>query len=65
MDSALLLDICVGVATALCVALLLYGVWLCLPQIGGTKSKGSRREAEGEAVIRERRDYSPPRRGAA
>ena len=65
MDSTLLLDICVGIATALCIALLLYGVWLCLPQIGGSKSKASRRESESEAVVRERRDYSPPRQGAA
>jgi hypothetical protein len=65
MDSALLLDICVGLATALCIALLLYGAWLCLPQIGGSKSKGSRREGESEAVVRERRGISPPRRGAA
>jgi hypothetical protein len=65
MDSTLLLDICVGIATALCIALLLYGLWLCLPQIGGSKSKRSRQESESEAVVRERRDFSPPKRGAA
>jgi hypothetical protein len=65
MDTALLLDICVRIATALCIALLLYGVWLCLPQIGGSKSKPSGQEGESEAVVRERRDLSPPRRGAA
>jgi hypothetical protein len=65
MDSTLFLEICVGFATALCVALLLYGAWLCLPPIGGTKSRRSRRESESEAVVRERRDFSPPSRGAA
>ena len=58
MDQALLLDICVAIATALCVGLVLYGAWLCLPELDGTSSseaaKGSRDETETEAVIRPR-----------
>jgi hypothetical protein len=30
MDAVLLFDICVAVSTALCVALLAYGAWLCV-----------------------------------
>jgi hypothetical protein len=57
MDAALLVDVCVAIATAFCVALLIYGVWLCLPGSGGSRSKDSRHEGEreSEAVVREPR----------
>jgi len=59
MDQALLIDVCVGIATALCVGLLLYGAWLCLPELDGSSSsdaaKGSQDETETDAVIRPRR----------
>jgi hypothetical protein len=56
MDQALLLDVCVALATALCVALLIYGAWLCLPELNRTPSKESQEdETESEAVIRQPR----------
>jgi hypothetical protein len=56
MDPALLLDICVAIATALCVALLLYGAWLCLPIVKRAPPKEERRDAiETEAVVRKPR----------
>jgi hypothetical protein len=59
MDQVLLLDFCVAIATALCVALLVYGVWLCLPELDGKPSKqakgGQHESAETEAVVRQPR----------
>ena len=45
MDSALLLDLGVAIATALCVALLAYGIWLCLPDGGPEAEKKGDEEA--------------------
>lgn len=58
MDSALLLDLCVAIATALCVTLLAYGIWLCLPELGAEPSEEQKDENEkhaSEAVVRQPR----------
>jgi hypothetical protein len=55
---ASLVEVCVVLVTALCVALLLYGAWLCLPVANRKPSKESRDEnasAAAEAVVREPR----------
>lgn len=54
MDSALLLDICVWLATTLCVALLVYGAWLCLLQIRqpDPKRNASAQAKQSEAIVR-------------
>jgi hypothetical protein len=49
MDSALLLDLCVAIATALCVALLAYGIWLSLPELGAEPSEEKNDENEKHA----------------
>ena len=62
MDTTLLIDVCVGIATALCFALLLYGARLCLPELGEPESsdaeQGSQDEIatgiDADAVIRPR-----------
>ena len=48
MDSVLLLDLCVALATALCVGMLVYGAWLCLPELGRSEAKGKKVEKESE-----------------
>lgn len=52
MDLVALLDVFVILLTSLCVALLLYGAWLCLPIVGRKPAKGSQDETESEAVVR-------------
>jgi hypothetical protein len=48
MDSVLLLDLCVALATALCVGLLVYGAWLCLPELPRREAKGKKAEKASE-----------------
>lgn len=56
MDYALLLDFCVALATALCVVLLIYGAWLCLPVFKGIPPREKAGdEIESEAVVRKPR----------
>jgi hypothetical protein len=52
MDSALLVDVFVALAGALCVLLLLYGAWLCLPAFRRTAPKESQDEKVSDAVLR-------------
>ncbi len=45
-----LLEVCVALVTALCVALMFYGAWLCLPFVTREPSKESQDESAGEAA---------------
>lgn len=45
-----LLEVCVALVTALCVALMLYGAWLCLPFVTREPSRESQDEKASEAA---------------
>lgn len=47
---ASLVDVCVALISALCVALLVYGAWLCMPGVNRSVSRNSPQESvEGSA----------------
>ena len=55
MDPRLLIDICVALATALCVAVMLYGAWLCVVSSTRKPPKEAQQPTESEAVVRQPR----------
>jgi len=59
---ASLMDVCVALVSGLCVALLVYGAWLCVPGVSRTVGRNSPKESleenaseAAEAVVRQPR----------